>query len=130
MELYSDKTIVQKDQKTCFRILSQPENYKRLMPENTEKFEINSEGGFDFQLKGMPEIFLKEAERHPYYEVNWASRSEKFYFMLTVKIAEVSPGKSQIHFFFKGEFNAMVAMMIKNPLKKFINTLQLNLKEI
>lgn len=129
MKLESEKAFVEKSQKACFDFLCKPENYKRLMPESTEKFELNSAGGFDFQLKGMPEIRMKMVDKHPEDKIILGSASEKFQFTLFVNIAEIETEKSQVQFLFEGNFNTMMAMMIKSPLKKFINTLSENLQK-
>lgn len=128
MNLNSKKTIVHKDQKTCFEFLSQPENYEKIMPESTEKFELNDQGGFLFKLKGMPEIPLKLNEKTPDSTVVWGSGNKNFKFTLTIDIAKISEQDAEIQFLFNGDFNPMMAMMVKKPLQKFIDTLSENLK--
>jgi len=130
MTLNSEKKTVQKNQKICYDFLSAPENYEKLMPESVEKFELNPDGGFVFQLKGMPEIALQKKEKHPLHRVVWESANDKFDFSLSVNIREVAPDRSEIQFLFEGAFNAMMTMMIKKPLKKFIQTLSENLDTI
>lgn len=130
MDLTSKKTVINKSQKESFEFLSDPANFKRLMPESTKKFEPNDEGGFLFQLSGMPEIGLKLNEKQPDERIVWGSASDKFKFTLTSEVAEVSEHESEVQFIFHGDFNPMMAMMVKNPLKKFIDTLSDNLSTI
>lgn len=130
MTLDSKKTTVHKNQKVCYDFLGAPENYEKLMPESIEKFELNQKKGFVFQLKGMPEISLQQQERQPLNKVVWGAVKDKFTFSLAVNIREVAPDKSEIQFIFDGEFNAMMAMMIKKTLQKFIQTLSDNLSII
>lgn len=129
MKLDSDKIVVKKDEKACFEFLSQPGNYKELMPESAVKFEPNDKGGFNFQLKGMPEIRLKLDEANPNSKVVWGSASDQFKFNLTVAIDPIAEEESQVQFLFNGDFNPMIAMMAKSPLKKFIDKLSENLKK-
>lgn len=130
MNLQSKKTVVHKDQKSCYEFLSRPENYEGIMPDSTDKFKLNDKGGFLFKLKGMPEIPLVLNEKTPDSTVVWGSGNKNFKFTLTIDIAEVSEQTSEVQIVFNGDFNPMMAMMVKNPLQKFIDTLSTNLTAI
>lgn len=130
MNLKSKKATIHKDQKTCFEFLSRPENYQMLMPKSAQKFELNDQGGFIFQLKGMPEITLKLQEAEPDSRVVWASGSDKFRFTLSGNIQEISPTDTEVQLIFDGNFSPMLEMIIKNPLQKFIDTLSENMETI
>ena len=47
----------------------------------------------------------------------------KIDFSLTGNITETESGKSDVQLTFAGDFNPMMAMMIKGPIGKFIETL-------
>ncbi len=130
MDLVSNKIVLSKTAEACFSFLSKPENYEPLMPVSNQKFELNALGGFIFQLKGMPQISLKEEAKQPDEKVVWSSGDEKLNFILTVQIETLSPTETQVQFLFHGEFNTMLTMMVKKPLKKFIETLSENLKTV
>ena len=51
----------------------------------------------------------------------------KLDFSLTAVIESISESKSEVQLTFDGDFNAMMAMMIKGPISKFIETLALNI---
>ncbi|GAB2767409.1 SRPBCC family protein [Salinimicrobium soli] len=126
MELESEKVTVQKSQQELFDFLTNVENYDQIMPESKEKFEVKSQDTFAFALKGMPEIQLQIKEtREPEFIV-LGSTSDKFDFSLDVVIEPVDEKTSQAQLFFHGKFNAMMAMMVKGPLKKFIGALAEN----
>ncbi|MDH5412981.1 MAG: SRPBCC family protein, partial [Flavobacteriaceae bacterium] len=57
MNLESPKVSVQKSASEIFDFLTKVENFEKIMPENTDKFEAQDES-FLFALKGMPEIRL------------------------------------------------------------------------
>lgn len=126
MELESDKVTVQKSQQELFDFLTNVENYEQIMPENKEKFEVKSTDTFAFALKGMPEIQLQIKETRVPEFIVLGSTSDKFDFSLDVVIEAAGPNQSQAQLFFHGKFNAMMAMMVKGPLKKFIGTLAEN----
>lgn len=118
------------NQEVLFDYLTQVENYEQLMPESQEKFQVRSEDTFAFALKGMPEIELQIKETKRPDLIILGSTSDKFDFSLDVILEEAGPGKSQAQLFFHGKFNAMMSMMVKGPLKKFIGTLSQNVSEL
>ncbi len=126
MNLESPKVTVQKSKEEIFDFLSKAENFKEIMPENIDKFEA-AENSFLFALKGMPEIRLNLLEQEFTNKVVLGSASDKFPFTLTANIEEVSEDSSDVQLLFDGKFNAMMAMMVKGPLQKFIDTLIKNI---
>ena len=126
MNLESPKVTTNKSQQELYNFLTEVENYKQLMPESIEKFEVTKPNTFLFGLKGMPEIELAIKETVEPELVVLGSTSDKFNFSLNI-IIEQNGDNSDAQLLFDGKFNAMVAMMAKGPLKKFINTLSENL---
>ncbi|MDR6301521.1 SRPBCC family protein [Mesonia maritima] len=127
MHLESNVSTVNKSQKETFDFLTEVSNYEKIMPESIQKFEILDKDSFLFQLKGMPEIALEIQEKNPNDLVILGAKSDKLSFTLKADIKALDENSSQVQLLFDGEFNSMMAMMIKSPLKKFINTLSENL---
>ena len=125
MNLESKKTVINKSQKDFFEFLSHLENFEQIMPENNEKFEVDGES-FIFSLKGMPEIRLVMKEKQEFNKIVLGAASSKLSFSLTAIINEVTENSCEVQLLFDGEFNAMMAMMVKSPLQKFIDTLTEN----
>jgi hypothetical protein len=130
MYIESPKKIVSKSDKEVFNFLIQVSNFRQLMPESTEKFQVLDENTFLFSLKGMPEIVLKKKEEHPNYKVVLGAANDKLPFTLTADIRSLSEKETEVRLSFEGEFNAMMAMMIKVPITNFIGTLSDNLGNI
>lgn len=128
MNLESPKVILDKTSKEAYNFLSQVENFESLMPENISKFEVLEKDKFVFALKGMPEIILKKKEEIPHSKIVLGAVGGKLDFSLTSHISEISENQSEIQLSFQGEFNAMMAMMIKGPISKFIETLATKMK--
>lgn len=128
MNLESPKVILDKTSKEAYNFLSQVENFESLMPENISKFEVLEKDKFVFALKGMPEIILKKKEEIPHSKIVLGGAGGKLDFSLTSHISEISENQSEIQLSFQGEFNAMMAMMIKGPISKFIETLATKMK--
>ncbi|WP_111708074.1 SRPBCC family protein [Lutibacter citreus] len=125
MNLETKKSVINKSQKEFFEFLLDLKNFKELMPENTQKFEVDGDS-FLFSLKGMPEIRLVIKEKQEFDKIILGAASSKLNFSLTVLIKEVSENSCESQLLFNGDFNPMMAMMVKSPLQKFINTLTEN----
>jgi ribosome-associated toxin RatA of RatAB toxin-antitoxin module len=130
MNLESPKTNVEKSAEYIFNALSDIKNFEKLMPENMAKFEVIDENCFEFGLKGMPEIKLVKKASTPNSEIILGAASSKLPFTLTAKIDSISENETDIQLFFEGEFNAMMAMMVKGPITKFIETLASNMEKL
>lgn len=126
MHLESKKVTTGRNQQEMFDFLTNVENYEQLMPESTEKFEVKAKDRFLFGLKGMPEIQLEIKETKEPELVVLGSTSDKFNFALNIHIEKQGEQQSLVFMDFEGKFNAMMAMMVKGPLQKFINTLSEN----
>ena len=78
----------------------------------------------------MPEIALEIKEEHPNNQLVLGAMSDKIPFTLAGDIVEVSENTSEIGLTFSGDFNPMMAMMIKAPITKFIGTLVDHLEQL
>lgn len=120
---------VKKTSEELFNFFTKLENYEQLMPENTQKFEVDGES-FIFGLKGMPEIRLVMKEKTEFSNVTLGAASSKLPFTLASDINKISENESEVVLKFKGDFNPMMAMMVKKPLTKFIETLTENIAKL
>jgi ribosome-associated toxin RatA of RatAB toxin-antitoxin module len=130
MNLESPKVTVEKSSQELFDLLSDVKNFEKLMPDNIAKFEVIGEDAFIFGLKGMPEIKLKMKEKVAPNKIVLGAASDKLPFTLVANIDTVSESSSAVKLDFEGEFNAMMAMMIKGPISKFIETLANNMTKL
>lgn len=130
MNLESPKVKIEKSAEYIFEVLSDIKNFEKLMPDNISKFEVTSEESFIFGLKGMPEIKLKMKDKTPSSKIILEAASGKLPFTLTVNISSVSENSSEVQLHFEGEFNTMMAMMVKGPISKFIETLTTNMNKL
>lgn len=130
MNLDSSKITVSKSQAYMFNALSDIKNFEKLMPENIAKFEVIDENCFEFGLKGMPEIKLVKKSATPNSEIILGAASSKLPFTLIAKLDEITVEETAIQLFFEGDFNPMMAMMVKGPIGKFIETLAQNMHKL
>ena len=130
MNLETKKTIVPKSAKDLFALLEKVETFERLMPENISKFQVLNDTSFVFALKGMPEIFLEKKGSTPNSQLVLGEANGKIPFQLTTNITEVSNNESEVQLLFKGDFNPLMAMMVKTPISKFIEVLVTKMKDL
>ena len=131
MKLESTKVSLDKSAEEVFNFLTNVENFEQLMPENISKFKLIDAETFLFALSGMPEIILKKKSMDSPHTIVLGAAGGKLDFSLTAKIESNSETQSDVQLTFEGDFNAMMAMMIKAPITKFIETLALNIpKEV
>jgi len=129
MNIEGNTIKVNKSAKELFEFLTELKNYKQLMPESTEKFEVDDDS-FIFGLKGMPEIRLIMKEKTAYSNITLGAASSKLPFTLSTDIKEISKNEVEAQIKFDSQFNAMMAMMVKSPLTKFITTLTENMSKL
>lgn len=127
MHIEAPKNTINKSAKEVFEFLTDLQNFEKLMPENIDKFEVINEDRFLFALKGMPEIILQRKEQNPNDKIVLGAASDKLPFTLTAHILTVNEDECEVTLSFNGEFNAMMAMMIKSPITNFMGTLSENL---
>lgn len=130
MNLESPKVIVQNNANYLFQALCNVTNFEKLMPDSIAKFEVADTDSFIFGLKGMPEIKLIMKDKTPNSKIVLGAASDKLPFTLTANIEEISESSAAIQLVFEGEFNAMMAMMVKGPITKFIETLSENMHKL
>ena len=130
MNLESPKVEVQKTPQDVFDFLSNIKNFESLMPENISKFEVLEADTFLFALKGMPEIVLKKKSVEAPNKIVLGAGGGKIDFTLTGTISPKEENSSEVQLLFDGDFNPMMAMMIKGPITKFIETLVTSIPKV
>lgn len=130
MKLESHKVTVEKSAEYLFNALNEVKNFEKLMPENVVKFEVLDEKTFIFGLKGMPEIKLRMKDKTEFSEIVLGAASDKLPFTLTADLNALSENTTEVYLHFDGEFNAMMAMMIKGPISKLIEAFANNMSKL
>ncbi|MCW4451079.1 MULTISPECIES: SRPBCC family protein [Kaistella] len=128
MNLEGRKIVVNKSVNTLVEMLNKPEDYKNLMPDSLQNFEVR-DNGFKFGLKGMPEIALKIEEVSD-KAVVLKSASSSLDFELKGLMNALNENQTEVQLLFEGKFNPFIKMMVEKPLQNFINTLSDNLEKL
>lgn len=131
MNVNTPKQRFSKSQQEAFDFLSDMENYRQLMPDDTKSFEIHESGnGFAVQIGSLPKVGMKLKEKTEPSQIVFESPSPNFEYYLTINIDAVDENSSDINLDFDGKFNMMIEMMAKTPLTNFINTISSKLAEV
>ena len=128
MNLEGRKIVVNKSVNTLVEMLNKPEDYKNLMPDSLQNFEVR-DNGFKFGLKGMPEIELKIDEVSD-KAVVLKSASSSLDFELKGLMNALNENQTEVQLLFEGKFNPFIKMMVEKPLQNFINALSDNLEKL
>ena len=129
MNITGNKVVIDKSQEELFNFFSDLNNFEKIMPENTQKFEVDGDS-FLFSLPGMPEIRLVLKEKTEFSNITLGAASSKLSFALAADIVKIEDTKSEVALNFNGDFNPMMAMMVKKPLSKFVDTLTENISKL
>ena len=129
MEINSSTATVDQSTEMLFSKLSQVDTFKQLMPEGAA-FTTISDSQFRFKLGGMPEIDLTISDKQPNESIVLKSSSDKISFSLRGQLTEVSADQTEIQLHFEGDFNPMMAMMVKKPLTQFMESLVSNMHKL
>src|SRR5690606_23323339 len=102
----------------------------KLVPDNIARFEVTGDDSFVFGLDGLPEIKLRMKDKVASSNVVLGAASDKLPFTLTEDINEVSDASATVKLSFEVSYNPMMAMMIKERISKFIETLAANMNKL
>ncbi|WP_395091469.1 hypothetical protein ACF3NR_10115 [Vaginella massiliensis] len=131
MKVNTEKVKFNKNQQETYEFLLNMENYKQLMPEDTNFFEVHDSGkGFTVGVGSLPKVGMRLKETEAPSKIVFASPTPNFEYYLTVNIDAVDENSSEVSLDFDGKFNMMIEMMAKKPLTSFIETISENLKKI
>jgi len=131
MNVNTEKVRFSKNQQEAFEFLSDMNNYRQLMPDDTKSFEIHESGkGFAVQIGSLPKVGMKLKESTEPSQLVFESPSPNFEYYLTSDIETVDESNSDVKLNFEGKFNMMIEMMAKGPLTNFINTIATKLGQV
>ena len=129
MEINSSIACVDHSTEQLFSKLTSVETYESLMPEGAVFTKID-DSRFRFKLGGMPEIGLTIGDKQPNESIVLISSSDKISFSLRGQLTKVSETQTDVQLQFDGDFNPMMAMLVKKPLTQFMESLIDNIHKL
>lgn len=129
MEINSSIARVDHSNEQLFSKLSSVETYEGLMPEGSTFTKID-DNRFRFKFGGMPEIGLTIGDKQPNESIVLTSSNDKISFSLRGQLTKVSETQTDVQLKFDGDFNPMVAIMVKKPLTQFMESLIANMHKL
>lgn len=123
----SDALIILKPDVEVFDYLSQPENYRSLMPSSVQNFEVN-EGQVHMDLKGLGKLVLAISEKHPSSFIKIIPTTKApFDFFIQWDLIKTEHG-TKVKAKIEADLNMMMKMMAQGFLKDFVNSQVFKLK--
>lgn len=122
---------IQANEQRVFELISDFNNLKNFaLPENIKDFQADTDN-CSFAVDGMGNFAMQIIERDPYKLVKIASgEGMMFSFNLWIQLKSVAENDVRVKVTLKAELNAMLKMMAKKPLTKFVDTLVDRLESI
>jgi carbon monoxide dehydrogenase subunit G len=129
MKTYQSKTLtIGKPQEEIYGFLSDFRNFGKLMPSEISNWQAD-ETSCSFTITNMADLNMTFGDCTPNDKIVMKSHGKNpFSYDLNVHIADKGDS-ADVHIVFNADLNPMLAMMVSNPLKNFINTLVEKLKE-
>ena len=85
---------------------------------------------FRFKIGSMPEIGLAIGEKQLNESIVLTSFSDKIPFSLRGQFTKISEAQSDVQLHFEGDFNPMMAMMVKKPLTQLMDSIISNMHKL
>ncbi len=130
MQIESNKQIIDRPVNDVYSFIEDFRNFEHLMPEQVKNYQA-TRNNCSFEISGMGEVSLEMSERIEFSKViSVSSGSTAVKFELIVNLNTENTGQCGVMVELNAELSAMLAMIAKNPLEYFINTLVSKLKEV
>jgi len=122
---------IQANEEHVFKLISDFNNLKDFaLPEKVQDFQADSDS-CSFAVQGMGNFAMKIIERDPYKLVKITNaEGMPFTFNLWIQLKIVSEVDTRVKVTLKAEMNAMLKMVAKKPLTKFVDSLVDRLESI
>ena len=106
------------------------DNYEAILGNEIRNFEKLNENQFKIKIGSMPNICLELVEDNINSCVKLISNDSNLNFEILMSINSIDDNSSLVNVKFDGKFSSMIEMMIKNPLKKFIDSLRNKIEDL
>lgn len=107
-----------------FTFLSDFNNFKNLIPEDRVNDWESTEDTCSFSVEGLGRFGLRIIEKEPYKLIKITSDDKTpVNFLLWTQIKQVSENDSRLKITVDVNVNPFMAVMIKNPLQNFVDSL-------
>lgn len=109
---------------TVYRMLSDFDNFKDLLPGDKIKNWESSGDTCRFEVEGVGPVGLKIIDREENKTIKYTADGKvPFNFFLWIQLKEVDPGESKLKVTLDANLNPMIKMVAKGPLEKFVGIL-------
>lgn len=130
MNINSESKEIEASDKDVFEFLTDFNKFEKLMPEQIINWQSTPES-CSFTIKGMADLSMKIQEKIPNSLIIFSSVGKTpFEYKMTWLIESLEDEKSNVQLNLDADVNPMLSMMLKSPLKNFVNILVQKLNEL
>jgi carbon monoxide dehydrogenase subunit G len=130
MHIKSNRQTIERPINEVYSFIEDFRNFEHLMPEQVKNYHA-SRDNCTFEISGMGEVALEMNERIEFSKVKSVSTGRTAVkFELIVNLDSENEVQCGASVELNAELSAMMAMIAKNPLEYFVNTLVSKLKEL
>lgn len=122
---------INSDAEKIFNFLSDFTNFSLLLPDKVENWKATKEK-CSFTIKGLTDFGMKISEKTPFTSIlitNDEEVSMPVKFTFNWNFSSLKDNKTEVNAVFNLDINPMMAMMVKSPIKNFVDVLVDKLKE-
>ncbi len=116
--------VVKQPAEKIFNYISNFNNFSQLIPADRIKDFQSTGDTCRFSVEGIGQAGLRIIEKEPHKLIKISSDEKtSFDFLLWVQIKELEPGDSRMKITTEVKLNPMMEVMVRKPLKNFVDTL-------
>ena len=130
MEIIKESNVIPYSSEKLYSHIIDIDNYEQILKDEIRSFDKLSDNEFKIKIGNMPGINLLLNELSENNEVKLSSNDSNLNFYILIKIDAIESNSSKIKVQFVGNFSSMIEMMIKKPLKAFIDSLKNKIENI
>lgn len=116
--------VIKQSEEKIYTFLSDFSNFRNLVPEDRVKNWESTGDSCSFTVEGIGQVGLRIIEKEPNKLIKISSDGKKpVPFLVWIQIKEVADKDSRIKITADVDMNPVLAAMVKNPLKSFVDSL-------
>jgi len=124
MKIESKIGSIKNNDETIYNFLTDFNNFKNLVPADQVKDWESSENECSFEVSGLGKTGMRIIEKEPFKLIKVSAiETSPFDFFLWIQLKQVAENDTKVKVTIEPKVNAMMQMMVKKPLQKFVDQL-------
>lgn len=125
----SQTVVLEKNIEKIFDVLSDVRNFEALLPEKVENWHVEGDV-CNFTIAGIGTISVKANVLREFHTITYTSLQSPINVELGFYLSPLNENRTQIDITVSSDANAMVLMMLKHPIRNFLNMISEKAQEV